>query len=278
MSDESSIGRRQSTPPPEPPVAETQDAVEVAQEQDAWKDVLGANVEVPPLPANITPEIKRNMERLGFELRYIPKLNLGTLDDLKREGEKQFLNGLQRRYPNWRRCETLSDTERVDHSVTRNLEGLFWELAIDGNMEFPQSQGAWVAVESVKKPSRGESYDKTPAMEAMGLDNYSKVSAENADQAIQERFLPWFSEQTGLRVDDIDARMLTAVELNLLVNREGWGKTNSEWTSTKVHADGRHYRIIVGYSDAGSAARARWSHPSNSNDDVGFRVAVVFRT
>lgn len=272
MPDKSSMERRQFTPPPESPV-------EVAQEQDAWKDVLGANVEVPPLPANITPEIKRNMERLGFELRYIPKLDLGTLDDLKRKGEIQFLDDLQRRYPNWRRYETLSDTERGDHSVTRNLEQLFWGTAKNGNMEFPQSQGAWVAVESVKKPSWRESYDKTPAMEAMGLDNYFNVSAENADQAIQERFLPWFSGQTGLRVNGRDARMLTAVEWNLLANREGWGSTNTcEWTNTKIRVGGHPRRVLVGDSGHGGAASVDWYPLSDSAGYVGFRVAVVLGT
>lgn len=266
---------RNSTTAPERP----RSTAEVAQEQDAWKDVLGTNVEVPPLPANITPEVKRNMERLGFELRYIPKLDLGTLDELKRKGEEQFLDDLQRRYPNWRRYETLSDTERSDHSVTRNLEQWFWGLAKDGNMEFPQQLGAWVAVEKVRKPSWGESYDKTPAMEAMGLDNYFNVSAENGDQAIQEKFLPWFSGQTGLRVNESDARMLTAVEWNLLANREGWGETDTyEWTSTEARAVGDPRRVVVGHSDGGGAANANWAHPSDSGDNGGFRVAVVLGT
>ena len=252
---------------------------EVAQEQNAWRNVLGTDVEVPPLPANITPEVKSNMERLGFELRYIPKLDLGTLDDLKRKGAGQFLDDLQHRYPNWRRYETLSDTERADHSVTRNLKPWFWGLAKYDDMEFPQLQGAWVAVEVVKKPSWGKSYDKTPAMKSMGLDNYFNVSAEDADKAIKDKFLPWFSGQTGLRVGEKDCRMLTAVEWNLLANREGWGETDTyEWTSTKMRNYTGPSRVVVGRSENGGAGEAHWAPPSYSYDHVGFRVAVVLGT
>lgn len=34
-------------------------------------------------------------------------------------------------------------------------------------------------------------------------------------------------------------------------------------------------RVIVGNSDNGGAANANWDHPDNSNDNIGFRVAVV---
>jgi hypothetical protein len=35
-------------------------------------------------------------------------------------------------------------------------------------------------------------------------------------------------------------------------------------------------RVIVGNSDNGGAANANWNHPDNSNDNLGFRLAVVF--
>lgn len=37
-------------------------------------------------------------------------------------------------------------------------------------------------------------------------------------------------------------------------------------------------RLVAGNSDNGGAANANWDHPSNSNDNVGFRAAVVLST
>jgi len=38
---------------------------------------------------------------------------------------------------------------------------------------------------------------------------------------------------------------------------------------------GESNRVIVGNADNGGAANANWNHPDNSNDNLGFRVAVV---
>lgn len=260
-------------------VPERQRAVpEVATpEQNAWRDVLGTNVEVPPLPAVVTPEVKRNLERLGFELRYIPKLDIDTLDDLKRKGEDKFLDDLQRRYPNWRRYETLSDTEREDHAVTRNLEQWFWGLAKEGRMDFPTMPGRWIAVETMPKPSYGDTYAKTPVGEGLGFEDRFNVSWDDANQAIQTHKRDLLTE-AGLPVST-DVRMLEAVEWNLLANREGWGSTNTyEWTNTEARFGGAPGRVLVGYSGFGGAAYAEWLHPSSSNDLVGFRVVVVLGT
>lgn len=260
-------------------VPERQRAVpEVATpEQNAWRDVLGTNVEVPPLPAVVTPEVKRNLERLGFELRYIPKLDIDTLDELKRKGEDTFLDDLQRRYPNWRRYETLSDTEREDHAVTRNLEQWFWGLAKEDRMDFPSMPGRWIAVETMPKPSYGDTYAKTPVGDGLGLEDRFNVSWDDANQAIQTHKRDLLTE-AGLPAS-MDVRMLEAVEWNLLANREGWGSTNTyEWTNTEARDDGDPHRVIVGLSVLGGAANAIWSHPSSSGVNVGFRVAVVLGT
>ncbi len=253
------------------------ETVEMSHEQDAWSDVLGTNIEVPPLPSEVTPEVQRNLERLGFELRFIPKLDLGTLDELQRKGQEEFLNDIQRRYPDWRRYEVLSREEREDHSVGRNLEEWFWGLAKDGRMEFPQLPGTWVAVETMPKPPYGDSYEKTPVGESLGLEDRFNVSWDDAHQAIETHKRELLGD-IGLSTS-VDVRMLEAVEWNLLANREGWGSTNTyEWTNTETRDDGGPVRVIVGYSVSGGAANARWNHPTNSNVNIGFRVAVVLST
>ena len=72
------------------------------REQEAWQRVLGVRAEIKPLPESITPEVRRNLERLGFDLRYVPAIDLGTVDNLKRKGAGQYLKDLQRVYPNWK--------------------------------------------------------------------------------------------------------------------------------------------------------------------------------
>ena len=264
---------RTSTEAPE----RQRETVEISHEQDAWSDVLGTNIEVPPLPSEVTPEVQRNLERLGFELRFIPKLDIGTLDELQRNGQEEFLNDIQRRYPNWRRYETLSGEEREDHSVGRNLEEWFWGLAKDGRMEFPQLPGTWVAVETMPKPSYGDSYEKTLAGEALGLEDRFNVSWDDAHQAIETHKRELLDDM-GLATS-VDVRMLEAVEWNLLANREGWGTTDTyEWTNTEARAGGDPRRVVVGASDDGGAASAPWGHPTFSGGRVGFRVAVVLGT
>lgn len=95
------------------------------REQEAWHGVLGTRVEVKPLPEIVTPEVRKNLERLGFGLRYVPRLELGTVVDIRRDGiirkgVDQHLKHLQSVYPNWRPFESLSDKERADPTVPRN--------------------------------------------------------------------------------------------------------------------------------------------------------------
>ena len=53
-----------------------------------------------------------------------------------------------------------------------------------------------------------------------------------------------------------------------------WSASGKKASNAK-RDDGDPNRVIVGNSDNGGAANANWNHPSNSNDNVGFRVAVV---
>jgi MoxR-like ATPase len=258
------------------PVAETRAPIDsdvIRGEIQGWRNVLGTEVDIQPLPASITPEVRRNLERMGMELRFIPSVDLGSLDELKRKGQEQFLTDLQRKYPKWRRYESLSDTEREDHSVTRNLEKWFWELAKEDRMDFPSLPGNWVAVETMPKPSYGEHYAPSKVGEKLGFEDRFNVTWNDANEAIQRQKRDILSE-AGLRSGDV--RMLNAVEWNLLANREGWGQTNTyELTNTEARGDGGSNRVIVGRSEAGGAARALWYSPEDSDENIGFRVAVV---
>lgn len=58
-------------------------------------------------------------------------------------------------------------------------------------------------------------------------------------------------------------------------NNERFNNLSGKKVSNAKRDDGESNRVIVGNSDNGGAANANWNHPANSNDNVGFRVAVV---
>jgi len=245
-------------------------------EQEAWKNVLGVDIDIPPLPDSITPDVKEKLKNLGMELRFIPNLDLGTLAEIKRGGVDEYINNLQKRYPNWHKYETLTDTQKSDHSVTRNIEQWYWGLVKDEKVPFPSLSGKWIAVETIPKPQYGDKYSSSKITDELGLEDRFNVAWNSINEAINSTEGNILSA-TGLPVTTSKVRMLEALEWNLLANREGWGKTNTyEWTNTAARDDGDSYRIIVGYSDCGGAANANWRSPEYSRGYLGFRLAVVF--
>jgi MoxR-like ATPase len=254
----------EATPTPEGP----------RDEREAWKKVLGVDVDVKPLPSFVTPEVRKNLERMGMELRFIPSLNIDSVDVLKKKGVEDYLKDIQARYPNWKRYESLSGSEQSDSSINRNLNEWFWGNVKDGDIDFPKLPGTWVAVETMPKPSWHSTYKETSIGKKLGLADRFNVSWDDAQTAIQKAKRSILSE-AGLP-ESSNIKMLEALEWNLLANREGWGATNTyEWTNTEYRASGESRRVAVGDSGDGGAAKASWDHPGISNGLLGFRVAVV---
>lgn len=243
-------------------------------EQRKWQDILGTRVEVKSLPASVTPEVRKNLEAFGFELVYLPKLDIGTLADLKRAGESKYLDDLQRRYPNWKHYESMAGREKSDHSKPRNLNEWFWGLVKNGNINFPALPGQWVAVEKMPKPAYRSTYESTPVSARLGFRDRFNVTWNDAKAAVDREKAKLLTD-IGLR-SGADMRMLEALEWNLIANREGWGKTETyEWVNTEYRASGVSFQVLVGASDYGGAAGAIWGLPDGSGAVSGFRVAVV---
>jgi hypothetical protein len=227
------------------------------------------------LPVSVTPEVRRNLEKLGFDLRYVPSLQLGTVGDIRRRGVKYYLEDLQSEYPKWKPFESLSDREMRDHSVPRNLKRFFWEQVDNRSIDMPVLPGQWMAVETVEKPEYKTKYPRTPFAEKLGfIDDRFNVLWDTAKSAIDRQKSGILSEIGLARGEDI--RFLEAIEWNLLGNREGWGKTNTyEWTNTKYHGSGYPQRLIVGNSDDGGASCVPWLWADLRRDCIGFRAAIV---
>lgn len=249
----------------------------VKREQEAWQRVLGTRIEVKLLPESVTVEVKENLERMGFSLRYVPALDIGNLADLRERGVDEYLTELQRQYPKWRPFESLSDRERGDHTVPRNLaQGYYWRRVRDGSIAFPVLPGQWMGVETVDKPTYGDKYARTPFAESLGVrhDRFC-VSWNDAHNAIEREKARILSD-IGISERSVDLRFLEALEWNLLGNREGWGKTNTyEWTSSEYRDSRDSFRLTVGGSARGGASNVSYDRPAYSYDYVGYRAAVV---
>lgn len=251
------------------------------REREAWKSVFGVDVDVKPLPEYVDSEVQRKIEFMGLALRYIPAIDLGNREDLRRIGVESYVRKLWGRYPNWARYESLSDRAGADHNIPRNLNQNYWELAKGGNVDFPVLLGQWLAVETVEKPMAGitehdNKYQRTPLADKLGFtDNRIKIPVNTIDKAIDREKQSVLSD-VGLADYPLDLRSLEVLEYNLMANREGWGKTNIyEWTNTKCYVRGRPLRLICGYAGNGGAAAVSWQEPNNPSAAVGYRVAIV---
>lgn len=272
------------------------------KENKAWEKLLGVKVEVPPLPDWVTPEVKTRLEGLGFgHLVCIPTLDL-HLDDLRQPiiitrqnpntGQNEdvdvtvesFLEKLHREYPNWRPYETLTDKQKADHSVVRNLEKWYWEQVKAGKIDFPSLPGKWLAVENVEKPNYGTKYADTPLATKMGFEedrfNHSWNDVTAAQQRVEAELLSEIDAGSiGIQRND-KAKLVkpTALEYNLLANRFGWGKTDTyEHVEDEYRGSGGSGRLIVGYSGHGGAAIVDYWRLADPNGYVGFRFAVELK-
>lgn len=249
------------------------------REQQYWSEFLGVPAEVVPLPSEVTQDVVEKLRNMGMEIRSLPRLNIGTLDDLKRIGTKAFLVRIEQKYPGFRVFESLSISEKYDRPIGRLLNKQYWNMVKDGTLPFPDgyNKGGWLAIETMPKPSSGVSYDDTPLTTKLGFQDRFNVSANSADQAIRRQAAGILTD-SGLP-NNRTVRMPTPEEWNLLANREGWGKTDSwEWTGIDASSYGGPRRVLVGHFDGGGAAGTRWFPPSDSSDGVGFRIAVVLGT
>src|SRR3989344_2506420 len=253
-----------------------QEAVSEIQvaEQRAWQDILGTHVDIAPLPADVTPEVKRKLEDLGMILRFIPKLDLPQ-SSLRNKSVEEYLQELNVHYPNWKPYESLSDTDKADHTKVRNLMKWYWKEVKADKINFPTLPGQWMAVETLEKPAFGNHYAQTPITTMLGFSDRFKITWNTAQDGIQ-RITSDVLSTVGL-VGRADMRLLRALEWNLLGNREGWGQTNTyEWVEDEYRESGGSRRLLVGRSDLGGAGNADWDRPGTSGGYIGFRVAVVF--
>ena len=247
----------------------------IALEKEAWQKVLGREFEIKPLPQFVTPEVRRNLEKFGFALRFIPSLDL-DLESLKENNIDEYLQKLKKSYPNWRPYESLTVNQEENHRVVRNLRRWYWERVETREVSLPNLFGFWLAVETIKKPGQWNEYHRSLVTDRLGSNGDRFNISWNDLQEMINKVKYNLLLDLGLPTQ-VDLRLLDVLEWNLLANREGWGKTDTfEWTNTKFRDDESH--LIIGDSDSGGAAYVDNSSSDDDSDCVGFRVAIVLNS
>jgi len=248
----------------------------VKREQIGWRDVLGVDVDVKPLPEYVTPEIQQRFERMGLGLYYIPALDLGSPEDLERLGVERYLTELQKLYPKWKRFESLREKEVRAHGISRNLNKWYWESVNEGDIDFPELKGQWMAIENVEKPRYNREYRLTPLAEQLGFkESRITVSWKLVEDSIDRNERKILSNM-GISNQPVDIGLLDAHEWNLMANRKGWGRSNTyEWTNTEYRSLVYSTRLMVGNSERGGASSVRFDNPAYPEHMAGFRIAVI---
>lgn len=246
----------------------------VETERQTWSRVLGREIKIPPLPDFVTKEVGEKLLRLGPKFRHIPRLDIGTPNELRGLGVEMFLDNIEDRYPGCRRYGGLAEHERANPLIGRILEEWFWELVLEERIDFPVLPGRWVAVETFPKPERGGFYEENLLGRGLGFEDRFGNYWKEPNKAIMD--YKWeMLAMLGLPLN-LEVRMPEALEWNLLALREGWGATDSfEWTNTIVKIGNMPSRIIVGDRDQGGAAYAGRMAEDKSSPFVGWRVMVL---
>ncbi len=240
------------TPEEQASLAETEVFQELQiKEMKALREFFGFHVNVPALPKEITPDMIKKWEAMGFELHYLPKMKLDEEAD----------------YPGWEKKPNL---QYLDKS----------KLAPD----FLDLPGGWLLVDAREKPAYqagDQMYKNDPlakALEKLRKDKiiedfkHSKsrfnLSPEELENPIVRQAL---ADAIGIDVENLS--LSKYIEFNILgnIHHPEWGETNtSEWFADK-YENGRG-RLRDGGLGLGGRTSVSWGSPGDRFGEVGFRV------
>ncbi|OGL79105.1 hypothetical protein A3E39_02570 [Candidatus Uhrbacteria bacterium RIFCSPHIGHO2_12_FULL_60_25] len=222
---------------------------------------FGEYITVPPLPREITPERIKNWETMGFELHYLPPMDMTEDAD----------------FPGWEKKPQRWFYEEIAAG----------RIAKDATM----LPGAWVLVDGRQKPKYDygkQMYENDPLGDALaelrqkGLvqphghvpDPHSRFGI-SADELSKPEVIEAFAEVLHVRPDQLT--LPTATDFNVIgnIHHPEWDDTdNWEWFQDSYQAGQR--RLYGGASWDGGLSGVHWDDADNRNDNIAFRPSVRF--
>ena len=228
------------------------------REYAVLKTFFGKEIEVSPLPPEVTPEKYKEWKEKGFELHYLPPTSLSETGP---DGKKKW-----KELPGW-----TKKPEKGPEEIHSELPG-GWMLVDtrqkpnydNGAQIYPNDEVIGKALETLRRGANPviEPYDAVPNPKSrFGIrgSDFEKPEVQTA-----------LAASLGVNVKDLD--LPYAIENSLLMHMHmpEWGNTTTlEWLKDKT-ADSRD-RLYGGNSDGGGLSYVYWVGAAGRHEDVGFR-------
>lgn len=225
---------------------------------------IGAKVEVPPLPNYITAKMLERFTNRGFELRFFPELDFGSLKEFQKIGVEEYIEKLRQLYPNLINPVPMDDEER--YVSFPDKDNLYWDAISREYTDFPSLPGRWMAVQVGKKTIDERKYPLLIPNKDYEQNHYN---AEKLIEENQEKILKEFGLTSG------EVRMLTAPEWLLLYDYglNGIRTVFDEWTKTKLNRKQKHKYAYMAVFRGKPLPETLSFHLSS--ELMGFRFGIV---
>jgi len=231
----------------------------VGRESEKLREFFGYNIEVPPLPDEITPEKYEQWKELGFELHYLPEEDLTKGRDLpgwKKKPNEWFFNQISEGKLSPDSTKLAGSWILIDNRAKPQYD--------DGEQIYENDDQIGSALGKLRQQGLIENYKKTNSRFNISWDELNKTEVKEALAEI-------------LNIDPQNLRLPRAVEWNYLGNAfyERWGETNT-WEWFEDEYDKGQSRLHGGFSDDGGLSDVSWRSPGVRRGGRGFRPLVVF--
>jgi hypothetical protein len=237
------------------------------RERDALKDFFGETVEVPALPAEVTPERYKEWLKKGLDLHYLPPIEMGQ----------------DRGFPGWKRKPGKQFTPEQQYGMD------FYGAIAEGKLPADSAKlsGAWLLVDTRPTP-RFHDGDQMyahdflkPVLEELREKNYLaefKPKGSRFNITVKELEYPAvhaaLAEAFGIADDEL--HLPRAIDYNYLGNAfyPEWGATDVGEVFADVYDDGAH--LLGGFADFGGISFIFMHHVSGRDPFLGFRLFGKF--
>jgi|GEM_PF-1095245 len=256
---------------------------EIVEQAKAWnmrffgQDTFDYEIkEIPPLPEAITKEHLKLWEKLGFKLKYLPKIRMTQ----ERGWSKDF--------PGWKKQPSegrnlFEQAHRIGVSSKNRNNPHLKDLH---PLDLP---GAWVLADMRPKPDHkngSREYENDQAILGV-LQKLAEQGILNQEMSPESRatniypslfdrpeFQKAFSELFGLDgIPGATVRLPRVIEQNVLGQGPEWdGTAMDEWAEEYLGQS----RFKSGNAAHGGASYISWGADSDSRNDTGFRLQVIF--